>query len=86
MNATMTETAVPMDGQLSAPVWMTADSITDFRQREPAVGAAASERTVVKVLRDRVALYIGVRAETASHTGFARRSSGATPTCRRMTT
>jgi hypothetical protein len=34
----------------------------DFRQREPAVGAPATERTVVRVLRDAEALYVGVRA------------------------
>ena len=47
---------------LNAPIWSTADSITDFRQREPVEGAPASERTVVKVARDGVALYVHVRA------------------------
>jgi hypothetical protein len=42
--------------------WSAADSITDFRQREPREGAPASERTVVKVLRDDDALYILVHA------------------------
>ena len=53
---------VPFDGRLEGPTWAGADSITDFRQREPVQGAAASERTVVKVVRDAAALYIGVRA------------------------
>jgi len=35
-----------------------------FRQREPAAGTPASERTVVRVLRDR-ALYVAVRANDA---------------------
>ncbi|HKO15507.1 MAG TPA: DUF5916 domain-containing protein [Gemmatimonadaceae bacterium] len=51
-----------LDGRLNDPSWATADSITDFRQREPVEGAPASERTVVKVLRDAEALYVGVRA------------------------
>lgn len=53
---------VRFDGRLDGPVWAAADSITDFRQKEPAAGAPASERTVVKVVRDAGALYIGVRA------------------------
>jgi len=51
-----------LDGRLGSPAWASADSITDFRQREPSAGAPASERTVVKVLRDAAALYIAVRA------------------------
>lgn len=42
--------------------WSAADSISDFRQREPVEGAPATERTVVKVLRDADALYIRVHA------------------------
>ena len=53
---------ISRDGRLGGPAWASADSITDFRQREPSVGARASERTVVKVLRDAAALYIAVRA------------------------
>src|ERR1041384_2476180 len=52
---------IPLNGR-DSPVWASADSIVDFRQREPAAGAAASERTVVKVLRDDAALYVLVRA------------------------
>ena len=51
-----------IDGRLDEPAWAAADSIADLRQREPSVGATASERTVVKVLRDDMALYIGIRA------------------------
>src|SRR5438094_3732776 len=49
-------------GRLDEPDWTRADSLTDFRQREPPVGEPATERTVVKALRDATALYIGVRA------------------------
>ena len=51
-----------LDGRLSDAEWSRADSITDFRQREPAEGAPSTERTVVKVLRDADALYVGVHA------------------------
>ncbi|MFL5612514.1 MAG: DUF5916 domain-containing protein [Gemmatimonadaceae bacterium] len=53
---------VRLDGALAEAVWSRADSITDFRQREPVEGAPASERTVVKVLRDAEALYVVVYA------------------------
>ncbi|HEY6059510.1 MAG TPA: hypothetical protein VIV10_02900, partial [Gemmatimonadales bacterium] len=53
---------VRFDGRVDGPAWAVADSITDFRQREPVEGVAASERTVVKVVRDVAALYIAVRA------------------------
>jgi hypothetical protein len=51
-----------LDARLNEPAWTTADSIVDFRQREPLEGATASERTVVKVLRDADRLYVAVRA------------------------
>ncbi|HET7372093.1 MAG TPA: DUF5916 domain-containing protein [Gemmatimonadaceae bacterium] len=53
---------IRLDGSLSGPSWRAADSIVDFRQREPLGGAPASERTVVKVVRDAQTIYIGVRA------------------------
>ncbi|HYU10431.1 MAG TPA: DUF5916 domain-containing protein [Gemmatimonadales bacterium] len=53
---------IRLDGRLDEPDWMRADSLTDFRQREPFMGEPATERTVVRVLRDAGALYVGVRA------------------------
>ncbi|MGH7626330.1 MAG: DUF5916 domain-containing protein [Gemmatimonadaceae bacterium] len=61
---------VALDGRLIEPFWMTADSITDFRQRESLEGTTASERTVVKVVRDRDALYIAVRAYDGNVSGL----------------
>src|SRR5258708_3857386 len=52
---------ISMAARIDGAAWAHADSITDFRQREPSAGAPASERTVVKVLRDAEALYIAVR-------------------------
>src|SRR5205823_14888566 len=61
--ARATDARVRLDGRLDERAWAAADSLTDFRQREPLAGQPASEHTVVKVLRDAEALYVGVRAE-----------------------
>src|SRR5437762_3935874 len=61
IRATAIPTAVTLDGKLDESFWATADSIDDFRQREPHEGSAATERTVVKVALDAAALYIVVR-------------------------
>ena len=53
---------IRLDGRLDDADWSRADSIVDFRQREPDEGAPASERTTAKVLRDDDALYVAVRA------------------------
>jgi len=53
---------IRLDAAFSEPVWRTVDSIVDFRQREPLEGASASERTVVRILRDADRLYVAVRA------------------------
>ncbi len=57
----ITET-VRVDGRLDESFWGTADSISEFRQREPDEGALCTERTVVKLARDMNALYVGVHA------------------------
>ena len=61
---TVRETVGPirLDGRLDDADWARADSIIDFRQREPEEGAPASERTTAKVLRDNDALYVAIRA------------------------
>jgi hypothetical protein len=53
---------IQLNAKFAEPVWHDVDSITDFRQREPLEGAPATERTVVKIVRDAGRLYIGVRA------------------------
>ena len=55
------ETPPRIDGVLDDPVWSAVEPITDFRQREPADGEAASERTEVRICYDSHSLYIGVR-------------------------
>jgi hypothetical protein len=53
---------VSVDGVLDEPVWVSASSIGELVQRQPAPGTAPSERTDVKLLFDDTHLYIGVSA------------------------
>ncbi len=53
---------IELDGILSESVWETAPAATDFRQREPDVGAPATEPTEIRILYDDHSLYVGVRA------------------------
>jgi Domain of unknown function (DUF5916)/Carbohydrate family 9 binding domain-like len=62
LQAVRARALMTLDGRLLEAVWSSADSITEFRQREPLEGAPASERTVVKVVRDADALYVAVHA------------------------
>jgi hypothetical protein len=48
-----------VDGRLDEPEWRTAAAFTGFLQREPSLGAPATERTEVRILNDGEALYIG---------------------------
>ena len=50
-----------IDGRLDEAVWSSAAVGTNFRQIEPTEGAAASERTEIRILYDNTALYVGVR-------------------------
>lgn len=56
------EGTVRLDGLLTEPFWSRADVISDFRQREPAEGVPASERTEVRIVYDSDNLYIGIIA------------------------
>ena len=51
-----------IDGVLDEEVWLTAAVIDDFIQQDPAEGDPATERTVVRLLYDARAIYIGVEA------------------------
>ena len=51
-----------LDAKAADPVWQSVDSVVDFRQREPREGEPASERTVVKMVRDGNRFYVAVRA------------------------
>jgi hypothetical protein len=49
-----------VDGTLDDPVWQSAEIITDFRQQEPNEGEPATERTEVRILYTRHAVYFGI--------------------------
>ena len=53
--------APKLDGTLDDPLWQTARPITDFRQREPYEGQAPTEKTEVRILYSRHAVYFGIR-------------------------
>ena len=56
------ENGPQIDGRLDEEVWLQAAVIDEFVQQEPAEGEPATERTVVRLLYDSQALYIGVEA------------------------
>jgi Domain of unknown function (DUF5916)/Carbohydrate family 9 binding domain-like len=59
-----------IDGVLDDPVWQRASLINEFVQQEPREGAAATERTEVRVLYDSKSLLIGIRAFDALPSGI----------------
>ena len=52
---------ITLDGKLDEPIWGTVQPASDFRQAQPNVGAAATQRTEIRILYDDDALYIGAR-------------------------
>ncbi|HXJ06914.1 MAG TPA: DUF5916 domain-containing protein [Candidatus Acidoferrum sp.] len=58
--AVRVDRAPKLDGTLGDPLWQTANPITDFRQREPKEGEPATEKTEVRVLYARRAVYFGI--------------------------
>ena len=56
------DTPVNVDGVLDEPAWRTAPTIGALLQRQPDTGAAPTQRTDVKLMRDADNLYIGVAA------------------------
>jgi hypothetical protein len=55
-------TPIVLDGKLNDPVWEKAPSINEFVQRDPAEGAAPSQKTDARVAFDEHALYVAIRA------------------------
>ena len=64
--AARAEHAPRMDGTLNDPLWQTAKAIVDFRQREPHEGEAATEKTEVRILYTRHAVYFGIHCYDAA--------------------
>ena len=49
-----------MDGTLNDALWQSAKTVSDFRQQEPYEGQPATERTEVRILYSRHAVYFGI--------------------------
>ena len=58
--ATRVEHPPKVDGTLEDPVWQSAKPVMDFRQREPNESQIATEKTEVRILYTRHAVYFGV--------------------------
>jgi hypothetical protein len=58
----VTDAAITVDGVLDEPIWAATPTIGDLVQRQPEPGAVPTERTEVRLLRDRDNLYVGVIA------------------------
>src|ERR1700693_3341385 len=65
VEATPTDKAPKLDGTLIDPLWQLATPIVDFRQREPHEGEAATEKTEVRILYTRHAVYFGIHCYDA---------------------
>ena len=62
MTAVRAMAATPrIDGRLDDAAWSTAEPATEFRQRSPRDGDAATQRTEVRILYDNEAVYVGAR-------------------------
>ena len=70
VTAVETRGAITLDGALDEAAWRTAEPATDFVQAEPHEGQPATERTDVRLVFDRDALYVGVVCQDATPNGL----------------
>jgi hypothetical protein len=59
-NAVRVDRAPKLDGTLDDPLWQRAEPISNFRQREPHEGEPPTEKTEVRILYTRHAVYFGI--------------------------
>src|SRR5712692_11651362 len=52
--------APKLDGSLADTLWQSAKPVTEFRQREPNEGESPTEKTEVRILYTRHAVYFGI--------------------------
>jgi hypothetical protein len=62
--------APKLDGTLDDPLWQSAKPIADFRQREPYEGGLPTEKTEVRVLYTRHAVYFGIHCYDSKPSGI----------------
>src|SRR5712692_6277371 len=58
--AVRVDRAPKLDGGLADPLWQSAKPVTEFRQREPNEGESPTEKTEVRILYTRHAVYFGI--------------------------
>src|SRR5262249_40781715 len=58
--ATRAEHPPKLNGTLDDPIWQSAKPVTEFRQQEPNEGENATEKTEVRILYTRHAVYFGI--------------------------
>jgi len=75
VHAVFAPSAINVDGVLDEAAWQAAEPVTDFVQGDPAEGAPPSQRTEVRVLYDRDAIYIGARMFDSSPDSIVRELS-----------
>lgn len=73
--AARTARAPRIDGRLSDAEWGAAEAISDFTQQRPKPGAAPSEATIVYLLYDDEALYVGARLKRVNPQAILRNLS-----------
>ncbi len=64
-----------IDGRLTDEAWSLAQPVSDFTQRDPDEGKAATERTEIRFLYDDAALYVAARLHDSEPGRIARRLS-----------
>ena len=72
VRAVRTDRPPTIDGVLDEPLWQRIEPVTDFRQRVPVDGAAASERTDFRVAFDDRRLYFAVVLHDSNPEGIRR--------------
>jgi hypothetical protein len=68
--AVRVERAPKLDGTLNDPLWQKASPATDLVQREPFEGRTPTERTEVRVLYTRTAVFFGVNCLDSNPAGI----------------
>jgi hypothetical protein len=58
--ASPVEHAPRLDGTLNDPLWQSAKPIVEFRQQEPKEGELSTEKTEVRILYTKHAVYFGI--------------------------
>ncbi|MBI4483070.1 MAG: carbohydrate binding family 9 domain-containing protein [Acidobacteria bacterium] len=70
VQAAAVDRAPLLDGDLEEPEWERVPVVSDFVQQEPQEGAEPSEKTEVRILYTRQALYVGVRCYDSAPEGI----------------